>query len=88
MICLFLHPVQEIVYQLIQGNNGSGSSRTHPDPSSSCGRQQTLDELKSSGVANYESQLAVDEALARELQEIEDQLANTSVDDNNITEGG
>lgn len=74
---------QEIVYQLLQGNDGSGSSRTHY-PSSSCGHRRTLGEQKLKGGANYESQLAVDEALARELQEIEDLISNTSIDDNII----
>uniref|UniRef100_A0ACD5V3U1 Uncharacterized protein n=1 Tax=Avena sativa TaxID=4498 RepID=A0ACD5V3U1_AVESA len=78
---------QEIVYQLLQGNDGSGSSRIHSYPSSSCGHQRTLGERKLRGDANYESQLAVDEAFARELQEIEDQIANTSIDDNIIKEG-
>ncbi|KAJ1272479.1 hypothetical protein BS78_06G204700 [Paspalum vaginatum] len=74
---------QEILYQLIQGSNGSSSSRTHSTPSSSYGHDRTLDERKSSGVVNYELQLAIDEALARELQEMEGQLANTSLRDNN-----
>uniref|UniRef100_A0ACD5UEF0 Uncharacterized protein n=2 Tax=Avena sativa TaxID=4498 RepID=A0ACD5UEF0_AVESA len=78
---------QEIVYQLLQGNDGSGSSRIHSYPSSSCGHQRTVGERKLRGDANYASQLAVDEALARELQEIEDQIANTSIDDNIIKEG-
>ncbi|KAL6882657.1 hypothetical protein ACP4OV_011347 [Aristida adscensionis] len=74
---------QEILYQLIQGNNGSGSSRTHSAPSSSYSHDRTSNKRKPSGVANYELQLSVDEALARELQEMESQLANTSLNDNN-----
>ncbi|KAL6651219.1 hypothetical protein ACP70R_010144 [Stipagrostis hirtigluma subsp. patula] len=74
---------QEILYQLIQGNDGSGSSRTHSAPSSSYNHDRTSNERKPSGVASYELQLAVDEALARELQEMEGQLANTSLLDNN-----
>ncbi|PNT61693.1 hypothetical protein BRADI_5g18810v3 [Brachypodium distachyon] len=73
---------QEIVHRLIEGNDGSGSSRTRSDPSSSRGHQRTLDGRKLTGSANYASQLAVDEALARELQAIEDQIAETSIDDN------
>ncbi|KAM0835462.1 hypothetical protein ACQ4PT_062912 [Festuca glaucescens] len=78
---------QEIVYQLLQGNDVSGSSRTHSYPSSSCGHQRTSGEPKLRGAANYESQLAVDEALARELQEIEDQIYNTSIGGNILKEG-
>ncbi|XP_062226488.1 E3 ubiquitin ligase BIG BROTHER-related-like isoform X2 [Phragmites australis] len=74
---------QEILYQQIQGNDGSGSSRTHSAPSSSRGHDGASNERKPSRVANYELQLAVDEALARELQEMEGQLANTSFGDNN-----
>ncbi|CAN6249784.1 unnamed protein product [Urochloa humidicola] len=76
---------QEILYQLFQGNNGSSSSRTHSTPSSSYGHDRTSNKQKSSGVVNYdyELQLAVDEALARELQEMESQLAKTSIKDNN-----
>ncbi|KAM0821703.1 hypothetical protein ACQ4PT_072015 [Festuca glaucescens] len=78
---------QEIVYQLLQGNDVSGSSRTHSYHSSSCGHQRTSGEPKLRGAANYESQLAVDEALARELQEIEDQISNTSIGGNILKEG-
>ncbi|EES11283.1 hypothetical protein BDA96_06G201100 [Sorghum bicolor] len=74
---------QEILYQLIQGSNGSGSSRTHLTPSCSYGHDRTPNERKSSEDVNYELQLAVDEALARELQEMEGKLANTSLNDNN-----
>ncbi|CAD6262639.1 unnamed protein product [Miscanthus lutarioriparius] len=73
----------EILYQLIQGSNGSGSSRTHSTPSCSYGHDRTSNEQKSSGDVNYELQLAVDEALARELQEMEGKLANTSLNDDN-----
>ena len=78
-----MHTVQEILYQLFQGNNGSSSSRTHPIPSSSYGHNRTSNERKPSGVVSYdyELQLAVDEALARELQEMEGQLAKTSLND-------
>jgi E3 ubiquitin-protein ligase BIG BROTHER-like protein len=82
-----LHSVQEIVYQLLQGNDGSGSSRTHSYPSSSCGHQRTLVEPKLRGGENDESQLAVDEALARELQEMEDLISNTLIDGNILKEG-
>jgi len=74
---------QEILYQLIQGSNGSGSSRTHSTPSCSYGHDRTSNEQKTSGDVDYELQLAVDEALARELQEMEGKLANTSLSDNN-----
>uniref|UniRef100_A0A0E0KU45 RING-type domain-containing protein n=1 Tax=Oryza punctata TaxID=4537 RepID=A0A0E0KU45_ORYPU len=40
------------------------------------------------GVASYEAQLVVDEALARELQQMEDQLASASIDGHNIIEHG
>jgi len=83
LTCLFIQPVQEILYQLIQGSNGSGSSRTHSTPSCSYGHDRTSNEQKSSGDVNYELQLAVDEALARELQEMEGKLANTSLNDDN-----
>jgi len=85
LTCLFVHTVQEILYQLFQGNNGSSSSRNHSIPSSSYGHNRTSNERKPSGVVNYdyELQLAVDEALARELQEMEGQLAKTSLTDNN-----
>ncbi|CAM0903293.1 unnamed protein product [Alopecurus aequalis] len=78
---------QEIVYQLLQGNDGSGSSGSHSYPSSSCGHQRTLGEQKIRGGANYESQLAVDETLAREMQEIEDQISYASIDDNILKAG-
>ena len=81
-----MHSVQEIVYQLLQASDGSGSSRTH-DPSSSCGHQRTFGEWKLRGSANYESQLAIDEALAREMQAIEDQISNASIDDSILKEG-
>ncbi|CAD6259940.1 unnamed protein product [Miscanthus lutarioriparius] len=74
---------QEILYQLIQGSNGSSSYGTHSTPSCSYGHNRTSNEQKSSGDVNYELQLAVDEALARELQEMEGKLANTSLNDNN-----
>lgn len=79
---------QEIVYQLIQGNYGTGSSKTHSNPSSSYSHGCELGERKPSGVASYEAQLVVDEALARELQQMEDQLASASIDDHNIIEHG
>ncbi|XP_048558670.1 E3 ubiquitin ligase BIG BROTHER-related-like isoform X1 [Triticum urartu] len=72
---------QEIVYQLIQGNDGSGSSRTHSDPSSSCGHPRKSSGRRLTRGANYESQLAVDEALARDLQAMEDQIARATIDD-------
>ncbi|CAL5030508.1 unnamed protein product [Urochloa decumbens] len=76
---------QEILYQLFQGNNGSSSSRTHSTPCSSYGHDRTSKERKPSEIVNYdyELQLAIDEALARELQEMEGQLAKTSLSDNN-----
>lgn len=79
-----MHPVQEILYQLIQGNNGSSSSRTHSTPSSSYGHDRSTNGQKPAGFVNYdyELQLAVDEALARELQEMEGQLAKASLNDN------
>lgn len=83
LTCLFIHPGQEILYQLIQGSNGSGSSRTHSTPSFSYSHDRTSNERKSSGVVEYELQLAIDEALAKELQEMEGKLANTSLNDNN-----
>jgi E3 ubiquitin-protein ligase BIG BROTHER and related proteins len=82
LACLFMHAVQEILYQLIQGNDENGSSKTRSTPSSSYGHDQISNELKRPGDANYELQLAVDEAIARELQVMEDQLANTSLNDN------
>ena len=83
LTCLFIQPVQEILYQLIQGSNGSSSYGTHSTPSCSYGHNRTSNEQKSSGDVNYELQLAVDEALARELQEMEGKLANTSLNDDN-----
>ncbi|KAK3143944.1 hypothetical protein QOZ80_4AG0306950 [Eleusine coracana subsp. coracana] len=74
---------QEILYQLIQGNDGSGSSRARSAPSSSYGHDRISNERKPVGVANYELQLAVDEALARELQAMEGQLASTSLNNDN-----
>lgn len=76
---------QEILYHLIQGSNGGGSSRTHSIPSSSYGHDRTSNAQKLSGDVNCECelQLAVDEALARELHEMESKLANTSLNDNN-----
>lgn len=75
------------MYQLIQGNDGSGSSRTHSDPSSSCGHPWKSGGRRLTRGVNYESQLAVDEALARELQAMEDQIASATIDDNNRKEG-
>jgi E3 ubiquitin-protein ligase BIG BROTHER and related proteins len=83
LTCLFIHAVQEILYHLIQGSNGGGSSRTHSIPSSSYGHDRTSNAQKLSGDVNCELQLAVDEALARELHEMESKLANTSLNDNN-----
>jgi E3 ubiquitin-protein ligase BIG BROTHER and related proteins len=78
-----MHAVQEILYQLIQGNDGSESSRTRSTLSRRVGHDRISNERKQSGYANYELHLAVDEALARELQAMEDQLANTSLNDSN-----
>lgn len=73
------------MYQLIQGNDGNGSSKTRLTPSSSYGHDQISNELERPGDTNYELQLAVDEAIARELQAMEGQLANTSLNDNSGT---
>lgn len=78
LTCLFVHSVQEILYQLIQVNKASSSSRTHSTPSSRASKGQKPEVVK----YDYELQLAVDEALARELQEMEGQLAKTSLNDN------
>jgi E3 ubiquitin-protein ligase BIG BROTHER and related proteins len=52
-------------------------------PSRRYGHDRISNERKRLGYENFELQLAVDEALARELQAMEDQLANASLNDSN-----
>ncbi|URD91265.1 Zinc finger, C3HC4 type (RING finger) [Musa troglodytarum] len=63
---------QESIYLSFQGNVHGGSSRLNN------GHDRNMVEGYSSRMARVEQQLALDEALARELQESENQLADTS----------
>ncbi|XP_064952051.1 uncharacterized protein LOC135666023 isoform X3 [Musa acuminata AAA Group] len=63
---------QESIYLSFQGNVHGGSSRLNN------GHDRNMGEGNSSRMARVEQQLALDEALDRELQESENQLADTS----------
>uniref|UniRef100_A0A804I1S8 Uncharacterized protein n=1 Tax=Musa acuminata subsp. malaccensis TaxID=214687 RepID=A0A804I1S8_MUSAM len=67
--CLFS---SESIYLSFQGNVHGGSSRLNN------GHDRNMGEGNSSRMARVEQQLALDEALDRELQESENQLADTS----------
>ncbi|CAL9077870.1 unnamed protein product [Musa acuminata var. zebrina] len=64
---------QRNVHSDISEDSSSASSRLHN------GHNKSMGESNSSGTARFESQLALDEAFARELQELENQLADTSL---------
>lgn len=63
---------QESIYLSFQGNVHGGSCRLNN------GHDRNMGEGNSSRMARVEQQLALDEALDRELQESENQLADTS----------
>lgn len=92
MTCALTLLVQEIVYQSLQTNarsdttNASGSSSTSPGHNHSGDNRRILEVGESSQVHDSESQVASDEAFARSLQELENQLADTSVGE--TTEAG
>ncbi|XP_039122941.1 E3 ubiquitin ligase BIG BROTHER-related-like [Dioscorea cayenensis subsp. rotundata] len=77
---------QETVYESSQREanmaRASSSSDTRSDP----GHGQSSGEGSSSGTMNIEAQLAMDEALARELQEMEDDIAGFSIGGITVTE--
>lgn len=64
---------QRNVHNDTSEDSSSASSRLHN------GHNKSTGESNSSGTARFESQLAIDEAFARELQELENQLADTSL---------
>ncbi|RRT85097.1 hypothetical protein B296_00002568 [Ensete ventricosum] len=64
---------QRNVHSDISEDSSSAGSRLHN------GHNRSIGESNSSGTARFESQLALDEAFARELQELENQLADTSL---------
>uniref|UniRef100_A0A1D1Z1E1 E3 ubiquitin ligase BIG BROTHER n=2 Tax=Anthurium amnicola TaxID=1678845 RepID=A0A1D1Z1E1_9ARAE len=81
---------QETLYQSLQGirlNDGfKASSSTHPRSDHDCGQSSGSTSVGNpSRSMNYESQLAMDEALARELQYEEDGLAATSLSETTAT---
>ncbi|XP_058085351.1 E3 ubiquitin ligase BIG BROTHER-related-like isoform X2 [Magnolia sinica] len=71
---------QEIMYQSLQTSTGNDLTRASSSADSSSdheqsGRERTIErEGESSSTVNLESQLALDEALARALQDMENQL--------------
>ncbi|RWR87604.1 zinc finger protein [Cinnamomum micranthum f. kanehirae] len=83
---------QETVYQSHHANSGneitkaSASTGSSPDTKQSGGNRKMENEGESSQGDAVESQLALDEAVARALQELEDQLAGTSFSESTGTE--
>ncbi|WOK99013.1 hypothetical protein Cni_G07725 [Canna indica] len=79
---------QESMYLSLQGNvhgnisRGSSSTGTRLNN----GYDKSIGERSSSKTAKLESQLALDEAMAREMQELENQLADTSFGEFSRTE--
>lgn len=82
--------MQESVYESFQRNAWSDTTRASSSNNSRHNHDHVPGEAKriSSKTANVKSQLAIDEALARELQELENQLADTSLGGITRTEAG
>lgn len=80
------------MYQSLHANSGneitkaSASTGSSPDTKQSGGNRKMENEGESSQGDAVESQLALDEAVARALQELEDQLAGTSFSESTGTE--
>ncbi|XP_010933875.1 E3 ubiquitin ligase BIG BROTHER-related [Elaeis guineensis] len=74
-------PAQESVYKSFQRNTQSDVRRASSSNNSRHNHDHVPREAErnSSKTANVELQLAIDEALARELQELENQFADTSL---------
>ena len=73
--------MQETVYQSLQRNSQPDVPRasSHTNSTANQCHGPSREEGSSSETLNAESQLATDEALARELQEVENQFAGTSL---------
>lgn len=81
--------MQETVYQSLQWNNEIDVPKASSSTNSRA--NQVSDQSRggnSSETMTVELQLAMDEALARELQEMENQLAGTSIGETAGTETG
>ena len=77
------HSMQETVYQSLQRNSQLDVPRASSSANSNSRANQchgpSREEGNSSEILDVESQLASDEALARELQEVENQFAGASL---------
>ncbi|XP_057481423.1 E3 ubiquitin ligase BIG BROTHER-related-like isoform X3 [Actinidia eriantha] len=79
---------QESVYQSLKGNNDSNKERRSSSGQSSDSSQFSGQEREPSRQESFDSQLALDEAVARSLQELEDNFddLNISQSSSNATE--
>ncbi|KAJ4759453.1 RING/U-box superfamily protein [Rhynchospora pubera] len=81
---------QEIVYESFQRNGQANTSRTTPNANLQSGsfQDQNLRDKRAPRSMHVNTQLAIDEAIAKELQDMENQLVAISLDANNSTHSG
>ncbi|KAF3322478.1 E3 ubiquitin ligase BIG BROTHER-related-like isoform X1 [Carex littledalei] len=81
---------QEIVYESFQRNGQANTSRTTSNANSQSGscQDQNLREKSAPRSMHVNTQLAIDEAIAKELQDLENQLVGISFDATNSTHLG
>lgn len=80
---------QETVYQSLQRNGQINVPRVSSSTNSRANQDcRSAEERNSSDTLSVDPQIANDEALARELQEMEDQFAGTSLGESSVTETG
>ncbi|GFZ15297.1 hypothetical protein Acr_24g0014870 [Actinidia rufa] len=79
---------QESVYQSFQGNNDSNRERISYYGQSSDSSQFSGQEREPSRQESLDSQLALDEALARSLQELEDNFDDLNISQSSSTATG
>ncbi|KAJ3680129.1 hypothetical protein LUZ60_016407 [Juncus effusus] len=80
---------QEIVYESIQRTGQSGTGRganLRSNPSNGQNLRERVGASRS--VRTDDGQLAVDEAIAKELQDLENQLLDVSIRENNVSNSG
>ncbi|XP_057481459.1 uncharacterized protein LOC130768377 isoform X7 [Actinidia eriantha] len=70
---------QESVYQSLKGNNDSNKERRSSSGQSSDSSQFSGQEREPSRQESFDSQLALDEAVARSLQELEDNFDDLNI---------
>ncbi|GFY84254.1 hypothetical protein Acr_03g0010280 [Actinidia rufa] len=70
---------QESVYQSLKGNNDSNKERRSSSCQSSDSSQFSGQEREPSRQESFDSQLALDEAVARSLQELEDNFDDLNI---------